>query len=110
MESTNVALTDVGTQRVQSKQGLAWEFSDKPVTPWGGFRLVQEMLAQMKFHTVLASSGLPEPQSNRGHDPVSMIESFMVCVWAGGVRFSHTAAIRFDDVLKDMFGWKTGII
>jgi len=61
---------------------------------------------KMGFREVLAKSGLPQPQSNRGHDPVSMMESFIVCIWAGGVRFSHTAAIRFDDVLKELFGWK----
>jgi hypothetical protein len=95
-----------GNKMVREGTGLLWEFSDKPVTPWGGFRLVHEMLLQMGFRDVLTRSGLPEPRSNRGHDPVAMMESFMVCVWAGGVRFSHTAAIRFDEVLKELFGWK----
>jgi hypothetical protein len=104
--SAETGMIEAGNKKVQSGTELSWEFSDKPVTPWGGFRLVQKMLTQMGFREVLSGCGLPSPRSNRGHDPVIMMESFMVCVWAGGVRFSHTAAIRFDDVLKELFGWR----
>jgi len=89
-----------------AQQGLPFEFTDKPVTPWGGLRLVQEMLLRMNFREALASSGLPEPGSNRGYDPVSMMEAFMVCVWIGGVRFSHTSLVRYDSALREIFGWK----
>lgn len=88
------------------EQGLPFEFTDKPVTPWGGLRLVQEMLIRMKFREALANSGLPQPGSNRGYDPVSMMEVFLVCVWIGGMRFSHTSVVRFDEALCQMFGWK----
>jgi hypothetical protein len=88
------------------EQGLPFQFTDKPVTPWGGLRLVQEMLLRMKFREALASSGLPQPRSNRGYDPVVMMEAFLVCVWIGGVRFSHTSVVRFDKALCDIFGWK----
>lgn len=106
MGELSISIQD-GTKKVQSRPGLDWEFSDKPVTAWGGFRLVQDMLNRMGFREVLSRSGLPQPRSNRGHDPVTMMESFMVCVWAGGARFSHTAVVRFDEVLKELFGWKS---
>jgi hypothetical protein len=89
-----------------TEQGLSFEFTDKPVTPWGGLRLVQEMLLRMKFRQALAASGLPEPQSNRGYDPITMMESFIVCVWIGGVRFAHTSLVRYDSALREIFGWK----
>jgi hypothetical protein len=89
-----------------AQQGLPFQFTDKPVTPWGGLRLVQEMLFRMNFREALASSGLPEPRSNRGYDPVAMMEAFMVCVWIGGVRFSHTSLVRYDSALREIFGWK----
>ncbi len=88
------------------EQGLPFQFTDKPVTPWGGLRLVQEMLLRMKFREALKASGLPQPGSNRGYDPVVMMEAFLVCVWIGGVRFSHTSIVRFDEALREIFGWK----
>lgn len=87
-------------------KGLSWTFTDKPVTPWGGLRLVQEMLLRMRLREALSNSGLPQPASNRGYDPVVMLESFLVCIWIGGTRFSHTAVVRFDEALRQMFGWK----
>lgn len=86
--------------------GLKWAFTDKPVTPWGGLRLVQEMLLRMRLREALGASGLPWPGSNRGYDPVVMLESFLVCVWVGGNRFAHTALVRFDKALCQMFGWE----
>lgn len=85
---------------------LPWEFTDKPVTAWGGLRLIKEMLMQMRFRDVLSHCGLPEPKSNRGYDPIVMIESFMVCVWIGGIRFAHTQMVRFDEALRQIFGWE----
>lgn len=90
-----------------AEQGLPFAFSDKPVTPWGGFRLIQEMMLRMKFREALAASGLPQPGSNRGYDPVVMMEAFLVCVWGGGKRFSHTDLVRFDSALRQVFGWKS---
>lgn len=84
---------------------LAWRFTDKPVTAWGGLRLVQEMLLRMRFREALRASGLPEPGSNRGYDPAVMMEVFLVCVWIGGMRFSHTMLVRFDEALREIFGW-----
>ena len=88
------------------EQGLPFQFTDKPATPWGGLRLVQEMLLRMKFRDALRASGLPQPRSNRGYDPAVMMEAFLVCVWIGGVRFSHTSVVRFDEALRQIFGWK----
>src|SRR5947209_3015823 len=87
-------------------EGLPWTFTDKPVTPWGCMRLVNEMLSRMRFREALNDSGLPSPGSNRGFDPAVMIESSLVCVWIGGNRFSHTAHVRFDRALSQIFGWR----
>jgi len=95
----------VPDKKVPEEMSLPWVFTDKPVTPWGGLRLIREMLIRMRFKEVLESSGLPKPGSNRGYDPASIMESFMVCVWIGGVRFSHTALVRFDEALRQIFGW-----
>jgi hypothetical protein len=85
---------------------IAWEFTDKKVTPWGGLRPFKEFLDRTNIRKVLEESALPLPGSNRGYNPVDIIESFWVGVWLGAVRFSHTAMVRFDDALKEIFGWK----
>lgn len=99
----NILATD---KKVPQDMSLPWVFTDKPVTAWGGLRLVKEMLIRMNFREALTAARLPQPQSNRGYEPVVMIESFMVSVWVGGVRFSHTALVRFDEALRQIFAWK----
>lgn len=91
---------------MQAITELPYEFTDKPVTAWGGLRLVHEMTKRMGLREALRASGLPQPGSNRGFDPVDMLEVFMACVWVGGARFSHTGLIRFDEALKKIFGWQ----
>ena len=86
-------------------ENIPWEFTDKIVTAWGGMRMFKEFLDKTGIREELRRSGLPEPQSNRGYDPVVMIESFWVSMWLGGMKFSHTAMVRFDDGLKAIFNW-----
>ncbi len=96
------------TQRnptVRPSSGLPWVFTDKAVTAWGGLRLMQEFLTRLHFREMLATSPLPQPLSNRGYSPVLMLESFLVAVWVGGVHFAHTALVRFDTALCEIFGW-----
>lgn len=85
---------------------LAWRFSDKQITAWGGFRLVEQMLRHVGFRALLQKSSLPQPGSNCGLDPAHLLESFLVTIWTGGTRFAHTALVRFDPVLSKIFGWK----
>lgn len=87
-------------------RNIPWEFTDKLVTPWGGMRMMKEFLDRIKIREMLLASGLPQPGSNRGYDPIEVVESFWVCVWIGGLRFTHTAMVRFDEALKQIFGWK----
>src|SRR5687767_4816526 len=81
---------------VVGSEGLAWCFTDKQYTAWGGLRLLDEMLRRIGFADVLRQSGLPSPGSNRGFDPVAVMQSFLISVWVGGTRFAHTALLRFD--------------
>ena len=86
-------------------RNIGWEFTDRVVTPWGGMRMFKEFLDKTGIRQELGTAGLPSPGSNCGYDPVLMVESFWVNVWLGGVNFSHTAMVRFDDGLKKIFGW-----
>lgn len=91
-------------KRVQVFEGLPWRFTDKRFTAWGGFRVLEEMLRRIGWPQALASAPLPEPRSNRGCCPVMIVQSFLVTVWTGGVRFAQTALVRYDEALRSMFG------
>lgn len=91
---------------VSKSKNIEWEYSSKAVSPWGGMRMMKELIDKTKIMDKLNELSLPRPQSNRGYDPIDVIESFLVCVWLGGSRFAHTALIRFDEVLKKTFNWK----
>ena len=91
-------------KRVAAGGGLAWRFTDKRFTAWGGFRIFEELLRRWGWEEVLNRAPLPEPGSNRGLDPVLMVKGFLVTVWTGGGRFAHTALVRFDEALRAIFG------
>jgi hypothetical protein len=86
--------------------GFSIGFSDKEVTPWGGFSLLKQLLDQSGFRQSARKWGLPFPGSNRGYDPVQLIEQFIVSIWSGACRFSHTEMLRFDHPLSRLFQWE----
>ena len=96
----------VHSDLVSKSKNIEWEYSSKAVSPWGGMRMMKELIDKTKIMEKLNELSLPRPQSNRGYDPIDVIESFFVCVWLGGSRFAHTSLIRFDEVLKKTFNWK----
>lgn len=82
------------------------EFSDHSVTAWGGMKLMKDLLDSTKIKSQLLQLPLPEKASNRGYDPTQILECFWTSIWIGAGRFSHSAYLRYDDVLKQIFGWK----
>lgn len=69
---------------------------------------MRRMMDKMGFSEHLLSGDmLPEPKSNRGYSPLTIIESFMVSVWCGANRFLHTEVTRHDHALCKIFGWKS---
>jgi hypothetical protein len=91
-------------KNVEMNRGLAWRFSDKRFTAWGGMRIFEELLRRLDWEKALKGTPLPAPGSNRGLDPVLMVKGFLVTVWTGGGRFTHTALVRFDEALRSIFG------
>jgi hypothetical protein len=83
-------------------------YTDKLVTAWGGMKEMKILIDQTGISKKLAELGLPESKSNNRIDAVSIIESFWVGIWIGCFRFSHTAVVRVDEVLRQIFGWKRG--
>lgn len=91
-------------KNVARPEALAWRFTDKRFTAWGGLRVFEELLRRLGWQDALAEAGLPQPGSNRGIEPVMMVQGFLVTIWTGGGRFAHTALVRFDAALRSIFG------
>jgi hypothetical protein len=91
-------------KKVSVGSGLPWRFTDKRFTAWGGMRIFDEVLRRLEWRGALSSAPLPQPGSNRGHDPALIVQAFLITVWTGGARFAHTAMVRFDEALRTIFG------
>jgi len=82
-------------------------YTNQEITPWGGMVFLRQMLDKIELkRQVEDCRDLPQPGSNRGYSPVSIIESFLVSIWCGANRFMHTEVTRHDAALKKIFGWK----
>jgi hypothetical protein len=88
---------------------LPYKFSDKKVTPWGGLRIVQVLYLKSGLRSIIEELPLKNPASNRGYNPVDIVEGFMMSVILGSKRLSHSGLLRHDDVIQKMFGWKKGM-
>lgn len=81
------------------------EFSDKNVSAWGGMKLMKDMVDNIGIKEFMRGLDLPEKGSNRGYDPMQIIECFWTSIWIGAGRFSQSAYLRYDKVLREIFGW-----
>ena len=72
-----------------ASKAIDWEYSDKPVSPFGGMRLMRDLMDRIGFDGMLGSVDLPQPQSNRGYNPIDVIKGFIVSVWLGASRFAY---------------------
>ena len=87
---------------------LAYNFTDKEVTPWGGMAFLKQFLDKVGFSEQVAScKALPRPGSNRGYSLPVLLEAFICSVWCGATRFIHTEQTRHDHALANIFGWKS---
>lgn len=85
---------------------LPIEYSDKHVTPFGGMSLMKRFLDQTGIRDYMSKIDLPHPGSNRGYDPVQIVESFWLSIWTGASRYVHCDWLRYDRTLQDIFGWE----
>ena len=77
-------------------------YTDKLVTAWGGMKEMKMLIDKTGISKKLSTLELPEGKSNNSIDAVSIIESFWVSIWIGCFRFSHTAVVRVDEVLREI--------
>ena len=91
--------------------GLAYEFTDKEVSPWGGLRLIEETYRRsgLKEYLEQKCPDLPVTGSNRGYDSVDLAEGFMVSTILGATRLSHSGNLHNDKVVQKIFDWNKGM-
>ena len=82
------------------------EYSDDKVSAWGGFSLMQQFSQKMKLRQFIKTLPIPQSTSNNRYEVEDIVESFLLSVWLGCYKFSHTHVLRLDDTLKQIFGWK----
>ena len=85
---------------------IKYELVHKAVTSWGGMRMMKILLDKLEIKEYMKEIPLPKPGSNRGYNPIQIIESFCVSIWIGASRFAHSSWLRYDKVLKEIFNWK----
>ncbi len=53
--------------------------------------LLRQMMEKLELRKAIEAQGdLPQPGSNRGYSPATIIEGFIASIWCGANRFLHT--------------------
>lgn len=80
------------------------EFTDKPITPFGGMALMMRFLEKVKINRVLKHA-LPDERTSPNATAVSDIAiSFLTAILAGASRFAHVERLRHDRALSTILG------
>jgi len=86
---------------------LPIEYSDKPVTPFGGMALMKRFVDQTGIREFLRTLELPRGGSNRAYDAEQVVESFWLGIWTGASRYIHCDWLRQDHTLAKIFGFES---
>ena len=84
-------------------------YTNRPITPFGGLTTVKNFYQNSGLQDIISSLPLPQPGSNRGYDPVDIVEGFLISVILGARRLAHSGLLRHDKVVSEMFGWTKGM-
>lgn len=68
--------------------------------------MVQELYLKSGLKEIIESLDLHQPGSNRGFNPVDVIEGFLVSVLVGARRMAHSEVLRHDEIIREIFQWK----
>ena len=86
--------------------GYKIEYSDDKVSAWGGFSVMKKFNEKIGLKQIINSLPIPQSTSNNSYEVNEIVESFLLSVWLGCYKFSHTHVLRLDDTLKQIFEWK----
>jgi hypothetical protein len=87
---------------VQKEIEIQW--TDKPVTPWGGLSLFSGLAQQVGLVAALRAALPFRLTSPNATDPVDVVLAFMAGVLAGSRRLAHIERLRWDQGVKHILG------
>jgi hypothetical protein len=82
------------------------EFTDKPMTPWGGMVLFSGLARQIGLEQALRDALPFELTSPNATDPVEIVLAFMAGVLTGSRRLAHVERLRWDEPVRQILGLK----
>jgi hypothetical protein len=80
------------------------EFTDKPVTPWGGLTLFSGLARQIGLEQAIREALPFKLTSPNATDPVEIMLAFMAGVLTGSRRFTHVERLRWDEGVRQILG------
>lgn len=80
------------------------QWTDKPVTPWGGLTLFSGVAQQVGLVAALRNALPFRLTSPNATDPVEVALAFIAGVLVGSRRLTHIERLRWDEGLKKIFG------
>ena len=90
--------------RTWAAAGLDVEYTERPVSGWGGLVAVVRFFDAMGLRKVLERA-LPDGRRSPNQIPVvDMVLGVFATVLTGGRRFSHVERIRHDEVVRGILG------
>lgn len=89
---------------VGPSMGLRIEFTEKPVSGWGGLVLFLRFVDRCGVREWLARA-LPDGRTSPNQIPVTDIAlAFLTTVLTGGQRFAHVERLRGDETIRALLG------
>jgi hypothetical protein len=80
------------------------QWTDKPVTPWGGLTLFSGVAQQVGLVSALREALPFRLTSPNATDPAAIVVAFMAGVLAGSRRLAHIERLRWDEGVKKILG------
>jgi hypothetical protein len=87
-----------------SQKEIKIEWTDKPVTPWGGLTLFSGLAQQVGLVSALREALPFRLTSPNATDPVEVVLAFMAGVLAGSRRLAHIERLRWDEGVRQILG------
>lgn len=81
-------------------------YSDKKVSPFGGMKLLKDFIDRTNIMKHLNEVPLPQPRSNAGFDPTTIVMGFWLSIFTGASRYIHADWLRYDTTLQEIFELK----
>lgn len=88
------------------KGDLCIEYTDKPMSGWGGLSLMFEYLDRIGFYDRLRAVVKELKQSNNRVESFDVVLTFLATVLVGGNRFAHVQRVFRDEVVRQIIGAK----